>query len=220
MKKPRAFDLIVFDMDGTLIDSMGCLEDWIYRAVKPYCAPGLKPADVSAAFGPTEKEIIARFVPADAVQACLESYYTFYEQEHVLRVRVYPEVDFLLKELRRTRVPTALFTGKSRRAVEMSLDQLGWCDIFQNIVTGDDIKRAKPDPEGLNTLLKQTAASPARTLYIGDSPSDIAAARNAGVKSGHARWGLASDIQPDGALPPDYKLTAPDGLSRLIFGSI
>lgn len=209
------FDLIVFDMDGTLIDSMGCLEDWIYRAVKPYCAPGLTPADVSAAFGPTEKEIIARFVPADAVQACLESYYTFYEQEHVLRVRVYPEVDFLLKELRRMKVPTALFTGKSRRAVEMSLHQLGWDDVFQNIVTGDDIKRAKPDPEGLISLLNQTAASPARTLYIGDSASDIAAAANAGVLSAHARWCCPGPLPAD-APKPTYEFPTPQRLLSLL----
>ena len=113
-----------------------------------------------------------------------------YEQEHVLRVRVYADVDFLLKELRRTQVPTALFTGKSRRAVEISLEQLGWDDIFQTIVTGDDIKRFKPDPEGLNFILEKTKADPARAIYIGDSPSDIAAAHGAGIKSGHAQWGV------------------------------
>lgn len=216
MKNSRAFDLVVFDMDGTLLDSMGCLEDWIYRAVKPHCAPGLTPADITAAFGPTEKEIISRFVPAEFAQACLEDYYTIYEQEHVLRVSVYPEVDSLLKELRRIKFPAALCTGKSRRAVEISLHQLGWYDVFQTIVTGDDTRKFKPDPEGLNLILSQTRAARDRAIFIGDAPADIAAARNAGIKSGHAAWNHAASLLPPSVPAPDYRFSSPNGVSNLI----
>lgn len=215
MKNSRAFDLVVFDMDGTLVDSMDCLAEWIHRAIKGHCAPSVTPATITAAFGPTEKEIISRFVPPEYVQPCLEAYYDLYEQEHVLLVRVYPEIDFLLKELRRTKFPTALCTGKSRRAVEISLQQLGWYDIFQTIVTGDDTKRFKPDPEGLNLILKQTKATPGRTLFIGDSPSDIAAARNAGVRSCHAGWSTP-DIMVIDTPKPDFKALTPQYIARII----
>lgn len=215
MKNSRAFDLVVFDMDGTLLDSMGCLEDWIYRAVKAHSAPGLTPADITAAFGPTEKEIISRFVPAEFAQACLEDYYTIYEQEHVLRVSVYPEMDFLLNELRRAKFPTALCTGKSRRAVEISLHQLGWYDVFQTIITGDDTRKFKPDPEGLNLILAKTKAARDRAIFIGDSPADLAAARSAGLKSGHALWGAPGTPLPPG-VAANFSLRTPQAVLPLL----
>jgi pyrophosphatase PpaX len=213
----RVFDLIVFDMDGTLVDSMDCLADWIYRAVKEHCPPTVTPASITAAFGPTEKAIISKFVPAELVGTCLQTYYDLYEQEHE-RMYVYPGIQPLINRMWCNKVPIALCTGKSRRAVDISLDLLQWDDVFKAIVTGDDTKEFKPDPEGLNLILQQTAADRSRTIFVGDSPADIRAASNAGVISGYAMWGLAEIPPISEGLAPNHRLLAPQDLSALLFG--
>lgn len=191
-----AYDLTIFDMDGTLLDSMDCLVDWIHRAVKNRCHTSVTPAAITAAFGPTEGQIIERFVGDSLTKTCLDLYYELYEREHN-RGYVYPGIDGLLKALKAKGIPLALCTGKSRRAVDISLRLLGWESLFQVIVTGDDTKRFKPDPEGINLILTRIKADRPKTLFIGDSAADTAAAVNAGVHSGRAQWGVT-----DSSLPP------------------
>lgn len=211
---PNKLDLIVFDMDGTLVDSMGCLEDWIYRAIKDHCAPSVTPAAVTAAFGPTEPKIIEAFVPADKVAACLDAYYGLYEAEHD-RVVVYPGVGELLRQIGLRGTPMALCTGKSRRAVDISLARLGWENYFKFIVTGDDMARFKPDPDGLNQILSRGNFKRSRAIYIGDTLADMAAAAGAGILSGHARWCCPAPL-PVGAPKPSYELAAPRDLLALL----
>jgi len=202
-----AFDLVIFDMDGTLVDSMDCLADWIHRAIKDHCPDTVTPATVTAAFGPTEEQIIERFVGPELLKSCLERYYNLYESEHE-RVYVYPGINELLRELKRKGTPMALCTGKSRRAVEISLKRLEWDSLFQTIITGDDTSRFKPDPEGINKILSQVKAEKSRTLFIGDSPADTAAAKNAGIFSGRALWGIATSAL-DTTSVPTYIFTEP-----------
>lgn len=211
---PNKLDLIVFDMDGTLVDSMGCLEDWIYRAIKDHCAPSLTPAGVTAAFGPTEQKIIEAFVPADRAAACLDAYYGLYEAEHG-RVAVYPGVGELLRQIGLRGLPMALCTGKSRRATEITLQRLGWKDHFKFVITGDDMTRFKPDPDGLNQILARGRFERSRVIFVGDTLADMAAAANAGMLSGHALWSRPAPL-PAGTPKPSYELAAPGELLALL----
>ena len=212
--KNKAFDLVVFDMDGTLMDSMTCLADWLHRAVKDYCPSSVTPATITSAFGPTEEQIIAKFVPKGLVPQCLNAYYKLYEREHD-RVFVYPGIDKLLKAVRDQGIPMALCTGKSRRAVEISLKRLGWELYFKSVITGNDTKRFKPDPEGLNLILGQIPAARKRTIFIGDAAADTVAAHNANIISGRAEWGLPG-LSPKLNTQPDYKFTIPQDAINFI----
>ena len=214
----RPFDLVIFDMDGTLMHSMDCLADWIHRAVKEHCPPSVTPATITGAFGPTEEKIIAQFVPKELRKASLNTYYDLYEREHD-RVYVYPGINELLKEIHKRGIPMALCTGKSRRAVQISLDLLGWKSLFPVIITGDDTMRFKPDPEGLNLILKKTPAMPGRTIFIGDAAADTGAARNAGIISGLANWG-AHGISPSADARPDHLFTTPQSVITLLSGQV
>lgn len=212
------FDLIIFDMDGTLMHSMDCLADWIHRAVKGHCSPSVTPAAITGAFGPTEKKIIEQFVHKDLVKPCLNAYYDLYKHEHD-RVPVYPGINELLIEIQKRGIAMALCTGKSRRAVEISLDLLGWESLFPVIITGDDTLRFKPDPEGLNLILKKNPAVPGRTIFIGDAAADTGAARNAGIISGRANWG-AHGISTAVDARPHHVFTTPQSVITLLSGQV
>ena len=212
----RAFDLVIFDMDGTLLDSMDCLAEWLCRSVKGHCPTPVTPAIITAAFGPTEKKIIEQFVANDLVGQCLDAYHQFYESEHG-RVYVYPGIDELLREMKRKGIPLALCTGKGRRAVEISLGLLGWEDLFQEIITGDDTVRFKPDPEGVNLILNRTGAAKKRTIFIGDGAADVGAARNAGIIGGRAEWGAPGPL-PAGSALPDFRFAKPQAFLDVLEG--
>lgn len=193
-----ALKLIIFDLDGTLMDSMGVLGGWCLRAMGPYLPRPITMAELVAAYGPTERGIFARFVPAGKVDVCLKSYYEIYSAEHG-KIHVFPGINELFAELKRRGAAIALCTGKSRTATMISLTRFGWTGVFSTIITGDDTKRYKPDPEGLKIILGRLHADPATTMFIGDMPTDISAAKGAGVVSGWARWGVPN------ANPADYK---------------
>ncbi|HNW43143.1 MAG TPA: HAD family hydrolase [Elusimicrobiales bacterium] len=208
------FDLVVFDLDGTLTDSMACLADWLHRAVEPYCPGPVTPADITRSFGPAEIGIISQFVGPERVPLCLDAYYELYEREHD-RVLVYPGISALLDELKRRGLPLALCTGKGRRAVNISLRLLGWDALFDVVITGDDTRQFKPDPEGLNLILARTRFARERVLFVGDSAADIAAADGAGIVSGHARWGLSAPAAPFSPRP-QHLLNTPQAVLAIL----
>lgn len=196
---------------------MDCLADWIHRSVKPYCPPSVTPTTITEAFGPTEEKIVTKFVAKNLIKPCMDTYYGLYKREHH-RVYVYPGINELLKEIQKRGTPMALCTGKSRRAVEISLDILGWNSLFPVIITGDDTMRFKPDPEGLNLILEQAPVAPGRTIFIGDAPADTGAARNAGIISGRANWG-ATGITPTADFQPDHLFATPQAVIKLLAGT-
>jgi phosphoglycolate phosphatase/pyrophosphatase PpaX len=168
-------------------------------------------------FGPTEEQIIAHLVDKDLVQPCLNTYYKLYEREHD-RIYVYLGINELLKAVQKQGIPMALCTGKSRRAVEISLKRLAWNSYFQAVITGDDTKRFKPDPEGLNLILGHISAARKKTIFIGDGTADIAAARNAGILSGHAQWGVPGHTHPVN-VHSDYQFATPQAIIDLFMGT-
>lgn len=196
---------------------MGCLADWLHRAVKPHCPPSITPATITKAFGPKEEKIIEQFVSKDLVKECLNAYYDLYEREHD-RVYVYPGINELLRQVQARGIPMALCTGKSRRAIEISLNLLSWESNFQTIITGDDTVRFKPDPEGLNLILGKTTVSRGRTIFIGDAAADAGAARNAGIISGCAQWGVSEPLLMENT-HPDYVFATPQAVVDMLSGA-
>ncbi len=106
-------------------------------------------------------------------------------------------------------------TGKSRRAVEISLELMKWEEFFGEIITGDDTKNPKPDPEGANIILERTKAARKRTIFIGDGAADTGAARGAGIICGRAEWGKPGSL-PAGSAIPEYNFADPQDFLYLL----
>lgn len=213
LRQPRPVALagLVFDMDGTLIESHGAV-------------PAAYRAAVVAGGGRThtDEEIIAGYSigsPADLLTALLGRPATAadlarYHDELASvagHVTVYDGVASLLTEAVR-RVPVGLFTGASHAAAQILLDRTGLVDHFGTVVGGDEVDRPKPHPEGILLACRRLGVEPGRAAYVGDSPLDLAAARAAGALSVAAAWGH----QYDPAAPAHLTATRPEDLLSLL----
>jgi Predicted phosphatases len=141
---------------------------------------------VIALFGPTEEEIITELFGENAEQAIVE-YFDYYEKNHgiaALHEGIAPMLDFLISQGARI----AAFTGKGRRSAEITLRELGIFDKIELLVSGDDVTKQKPSGEGISKILAHFRAPANLAVMIGDSISDIKAARESGVEVASVLW--------------------------------
>lgn len=203
---PRARALVL-DFDGTVVDSHAYTFGAIRHAVGPW-APGLSDADIHAQFGPPERVILARWVPAadlDGAYARLQRYY----REHAGRVQPHPGLRALLVDARAARIPCGLFTGRAADSAHMLLRALALDALFDAVVAGDAPLRPKPAPDGVLDLARRWGVPAAEVLVAGDSPLDIAAAQAAGARAVFAAWFRLTFVAAPAGVPV---LAHPDDL--------
>lgn len=110
----------------------------------------------------------------------------------------------------------ALFTGVEKNMMEYTLAPFKLSEFFEVRVTADDIKKSKPDPEGINLALNRLKAGPKESMYVGDSPADIIAGKRAGVLTGAALWSPENRGDPTEE-SPDYEFRSVQQLSDFLF---
>jgi HAD superfamily hydrolase (TIGR01509 family) len=101
---------------------------------------------------------------------------------------IYPGLKEILFKLKNNNYPVGIFTGKGRGSSMITLTKLGVDKYFDLIVTGDDVENPKPSPEGILKFVNKFKLDPKKVLMIGDSVSDVKAARDAGVKIASVLW--------------------------------
>ena len=99
-----------------------------------------------------------------------------------------------LKFIKSKSVPLAIFTGKGRKTSLITLENMGMLDYFDLIISGDDVQNHKPSPDGLFRIINHYKFEPEEMILIGDAPSDIKAAKSAGVKSATVLWGVCFSV--------------------------
>ena len=181
--------LAMFDLDGTLLDSVPDLAAAVDAALVQLGRPPAGAAQVRHWVGNGAAVLVRRALAgsvehaevddAQAAQA-LELFMAAYAGEHRLS-RVYPGVVDTLDWLRQHDVALALITNKPERFVGPLLEEKGLGGYFRWIVGGDSLARQKPAPDGLLHVLAQAEVAPQQALFIGDSRNDVLAARAAGV---------------------------------------
>jgi len=184
---------VLFDLDGTLIDTWDLYLEAYTRALEPHFKRRLTLEELVALRPTSELRLLRRVLGSPEAAAAHHEFLRQYRDLHtVLFGGVYPGVPEMLAAIRRTGLPLGIVTGKSRPAWEITAShaKLG---AFQVIVTDEDVQEAKPSPEGLALALRQLAIPPAEALYVGDSAGDARAARAAGVRFGAALWPKAKD---------------------------
>jgi phosphoglycolate phosphatase len=180
--RPRRFDLIAFDWDGTLFDSTGLIVRCIQAACRDIGTP--VPSDMQAAYviGLGLMDALRHAVPDLAVERYPElgrryrHHYMAWQHEIVL----FDGTRDMLQALKARNHWLAVATGKSRLGLNEALDMANLRDVFDDTRTADETA-SKPDPLMLLELMRELGAEPGRTLMIGDTTHDLQLAANAGV---------------------------------------
>jgi phosphoglycolate phosphatase len=189
--------LAVFDLDGTLVDSLDDLHASVNHAL---LALGLAPrslAEVRGFVGEGARRLLERAVAPrqDLLEAALAAWREHYEVHLLDRTRAYPGVEAALAGARRT---LAVLTNKPAPMARRILEGLGLAPRFAAILGGGDAPR-KPDPAGLRTLMARAGATAGETVLVGDSRVDVETGRNAGVTVVAVTWGLGRQEELAGA---------------------
>ena len=184
---PFAPAAVIFDFDGTLVDTIPLIVESWNAAVRKSLGRSFTTPEVIALFGLPEPEMLRRAVPADAWQSALDAYYRHYETKHDC-VQPFPGILRLLQRIAANCIPIGVMTGKARVTADISLRALQWNALFRCVVTGDEVAEQKPHPEGVLKVAAAMDVDPARCVFVGDSPVDIAAGRSAGMMTVAAAW--------------------------------
>lgn len=184
MNRPREFDLICFDWDGTLFDSTGIITRCIQQAVVD--VGGARPTDEAASYviGMALMPALAHAAPDVPKEKypLLGERYRHHYLAHQNDISLFDGVLPMLAELKARHHWLAVATGKSRVGLDNVLATRDLKGIFDASRTADETA-GKPDPRMLNELMRQFGTEPERTLMVGDTTHDLQMARNAGCAS-------------------------------------
>ena len=214
--------LLVFDLDGTLVDSAPDLRAALNQMLRERGRPALSLPQVTHMVGDGAPAMVARALaasgadPADAARA-LPRFLELYEANAVRLTRPYPKVPETLATLRRQGYRTAICTNKSQRATIAVVEGLGLAELFDGIAGGDRFPVKKPDPGHLLGLIAAHCGRAEASAMIGDNENDAAAARAVGVPLVLMRYGYArvdpESLAADALL--DHFAELPQALARL-----
>jgi phosphoglycolate phosphatase len=199
------FDFVVFDLDGTLVDSLRDLCDSANVLVSEHGGSPLELDQVARMVGEGASVLVDRVVAASGITVepaiALARYLEIYDGRLLDSTRPYPGIPESLQELSDL-VPLAVLTNKPTAAAMPVLEGLGLARHFREIVGGDSPYPKKPDPAGLLRMIAAAEASPGRTLYIGDSAVDLCTSRSAGTRFCYARYGFGRIQFPEHEIGP------------------
>ena len=198
--------LLIFDLDGTLVDSKQDLVQAVNAAREHMNLPHLDDDTVASYVGNGAPVLIRRAMGPDATEdecaRALQYFYEFYRDHMLDHTRLYPGVQEVLDQLRGAGHPMAVLTNKPVRFSKGIIDGLGLSGHFFQVYGGNSFEQKKPHPIGVEKLLEESGAAAGAALMIGDSAVDVQTARNAGIASVGCTWGLQPESFAE--YPPDH----------------
>jgi phosphoglycolate phosphatase len=211
---------VIFDLDGTLIDSSVDLANAVnatranlglapmeHSLVYSYVGNGA-PVLIRKALGPE--------YPAAVVANALEYFLQYYRAHMLDNTVLYPGVREALDRFRGKDIAMAVLTNKPVAVSQAIVDGLGLREHFRSVYGGNSFEHKKPHPVGIETLMAETGASREQTLMVGDSAVDVQTARNAKVAVCGVTWGF----QPEtfAGHPPDFLVDTAQELAARVVG--
>lgn len=163
---------VVFDLDGTLVDSMPLVLASIVHAIEPY-GPALPATDIFARLGgPPERFMAGLVTDPRNTAAAVQRMQQFHHDNHHL-IRPFDGVRAMLEKLRARDISIGLWTGRDRSGTHWLLAHHGLTAFFDAIVCGDDLPTHKPDPQGLRELILRLEVPAREMLLVGDADVDV-----------------------------------------------
>jgi phosphoglycolate phosphatase len=198
-------ELLIFDLDGTLIDSKRDLADSVNAMRAHLGEPLLADETVYSYVGNGAPVLVRRALPGrdeEEIERGLKFFLEYYRDHMLDATTLYPGVREALDELLAADVKMAVLTNKPVRFSEHLIKGLGLDGHFFRIYGGNSFEEKKPHPIGIERLIAESGADRERTVMVGDSSVDVLTARAASVKACGVSWGF----QPEtfATAPPDF----------------
>ena len=210
------YDTVLFDLDGTLIDSVRLILDSYHHTLEVH---GLAPRSDDFWLRGLGTPLRAQFAEwgedPGQIEAMVLTYREYNLRHHDERVTAYPGVVEMIAAVRASGARTALVTSKNREGALRGLRVVGLENTMEVIVGADDVEHHKPHPEPVLRALSALDVGPAAALFVGDSVHDMESGRAAGIATGAVLWGPFG--REELALTePDHWLESPGDLSALL----
>lgn len=214
--------LVVFDLDGTLIDSRRDLADSANEMLAAYGGAQLSDDHVASMVGSGAPTLVTRVLAAAGVERPLDEalarFLTAYDQRLTHHTRPYDGIPDLLEELRSRDTLLALLTNKPLAQSVRILRAFGLAEYFPWVVGGDGPLPRKPAPDGMRFLMVQASAAPDDTVLVGDSVIDLETSRNAGVRICLARYGFGfSELSSTDVRGDELLVDTPGEISTALY---
>lgn len=214
-KKKRRYDTVIFDLDGTLLDTLGDLTDSTNAVLEQYGMPGHTQEQIRSFVGNGIRRLLECAVPggtsSEQLDLVYRSFRAYYDIHCMDRTKPYPGILSLLGTLKEEGYRIAIVSNKADFAVK-KLNQIYFSDLISVAVGEREQIRRKPAPDSVFWAMKElwklsedavlSCEDKARTVYIGDSEVDIQTAQNAGLDCVAVSWGFRTreDLICHGAL--------------------
>ncbi len=197
---------LIFDLDGTLIDSQRDLIRSVSATLREMGREELHEDTISGYIGHGAPQLVGRALGSgateDECQRALKFFLAYYEDHKLDSTCAYPGVPEALEHL--AAFPMAILTNKPVRVSMRILKELGLAKYFRAVYGGNSFETKKPDPFGARTILREFGAAPAEAILIGDSEVDVQTARNAGTLAASVNYGFGTHDRA--AYPADIYL--------------
>lgn len=197
----KSYSLILFDLDGTVADTELVMVQTMISFIERY-APDKKTTlnELLKISGPPLIDTLIQYFPKEDPQQ-LAKEFAIKAREFYPRFAVsFPGIQSLLSACKERHIPVGIVTSKLRINALFTLEVIGLKDAFPLVISLDEVKKPKPDPEGIQLALKHFKQPAKATLFVGDTTYDYFAGKAAGVDTALVTWGFkkfSSDIRPD-----------------------
>lgn len=189
----RKYDLIIFDLDGTILNTLEDLADSLNVILNQYGYPQRSLSEVRGFVGNGIRLLVKRAMPEELAETTLDQlhqdFIQYYQQHCMDKTRPYEGIPELLQEVRNRGYHTAVVSNKADQVVKTLCDKY-FTGLFDIAVGEREGISRKPAPDSVNEILSSLQVSRDRAVYIGDSDVDIATAQNAGIDGIIVTWGF------------------------------
>lgn len=211
--------LLIYDLDGTLIDSRRDLANSVNATLAFMSLPALSDEVIFSYVGHGAAVLIGKVLGGtfseEEVARALAFFLSYYAEHKLDYTELYPGVRESLDRLLEAHVPMGILTNKPVKISLAIVEGLGLTRHFFRVYGGNSFEQKKPHPIGIQKLMAESGFDTGETIMVGDSSVDVETARNAGVRACGVTWGF----QPDSlrAVPPDILVDRLDELVELVF---
>lgn len=224
---PHSIKLVIFDLDGTLIDSRLDLVHSVNAAIRHIGKPELPEHIIASYVGDGAPALIQRALGGETVDETLirkglEFFLSYYREHKLDHTTVYEGVETALSQIRGSGNGTsrkmAVLTNKPVNPSRAIVEALGLKPYFSQVYGGNSFETKKPDPEGARKLLTESGVHPEQAAIVGDSHTDIETGHNAGLWTVGVTYGFAPQTLTDAH--PDVLVDTPAEIAAVFAGTV